>query len=59
MSNSICVYLRLVTSAQIRTNPDDYIPYLANPDMPGADILMEPSAFCERYVEATGVEAGA
>jgi ubiquitin thioesterase protein OTUB1 len=58
VSNSIVVYLRLLTSAQIRTHPDEYVPYLANPDLPGSDELMPPRQFCEKFVEATGVEAG-
>ena len=55
VSNCIVVFLRLVTSARIRTDPDSYAPFLFNPET-GDDI--EPREFCERYVEAVGKEAG-
>jgi ubiquitin thioesterase protein OTUB1 len=49
------VYLRLLTSAHIRTDPESYEPFLFDPE------TAEPMAareFCERFVEATGKEAG-
>lgn len=55
VSNCVVVFLRLVTSARIRTDPNTYSPFLFNPET-GEDI--EPREFCERYVEAVGKEAG-
>ncbi|KAI0338334.1 cysteine proteinase [Trametopsis cervina] len=53
-SNCIVVFLRMLTSAVIRTDADSYAPFLVHPDT-GADIV--PHEFCERFVEATGKEA--
>lgn len=55
VSNCIVMYLRLLTSATIRIDPDSYAPFLFHPET-GDEIL--PQEFCERYVEATGKEAG-
>lgn len=55
MSNSVVVYLRLLTSAQIRADPDSYAPFLLHPDL---GIPLEPREFCENFVEAVGKEAG-
>jgi ubiquitin thioesterase protein OTUB1 len=55
VSNSIVVYLRLLTSAQIRSDPGYFAPFLFHPD------LGEPMGtreFCENFVEAVGKEAG-
>ena len=49
------MYLRLVTSAQIRTDPQSYADFLFHPETGAA---MEPRDFCERFVEASGKEAG-
>ncbi len=56
VSNSVVVYLRLLTSAQIRIDPDAYAPFLFHPELA---IPMEPREFCENFVEAVGKEAGA
>jgi ubiquitin thioesterase protein OTUB1 len=56
VSNSVVVYLRLLASAQIRNDPDEYAPFLFHPE------LGEPMGtreFCEHFVEAVGKEAGA
>lgn len=55
-SNCIVVFLRMFTSAVIRTSVEDYAPFLFHPET-GEDIA--PQDFCERFVEATGKEAGA
>ncbi|TDL26983.1 cysteine proteinase [Rickenella mellea] len=54
VSNYVVVFMRLLTSAQIRTDPETYAPFLFNPET-GEDI--PPREFCERYVEAVGKEA--
>ncbi|KAF4568356.1 hypothetical protein EYR40_010241 [Pleurotus pulmonarius] len=54
ISNSIVVYLRLLTSARIRTDPDEYAPFLFHPEI---GIQLEPREFCEAFVEAVGKEA--
>ncbi|KII84082.1 hypothetical protein PLICRDRAFT_118324 [Plicaturopsis crispa FD-325 SS-3] len=54
VSNSVVVFLRLLTSAQIRTDPDSYAPFLFHPEL---GIQMEPREFCESFVEAVGKEA--
>ncbi|KAF8591761.1 cysteine proteinase [Ramaria rubella] len=54
VSNSIVVFLRLLTSAQIRTDPENYEPFLFHQD------TLEPlpvREFCESSVEAVGREA--
>ncbi|TFK96967.1 peptidase C65 Otubain-domain-containing protein [Pterulicium gracile] len=53
-SNYVVVYLRLLTSAQIRADPDTYSPFLFHPE---AGVELEPREFCEAFVEATGREA--
>jgi len=54
VSNSIVVYLRLLTSAQIRSDPDNFTPFLFHPDL---GELMTTRDFCENFVEAVGKEA--
>ena len=56
VSNSIVVYLRLLTSAQIRTDPESYDAFLFDPEL---GEQMGPREFCENFVEAMGKEAGA
>lgn len=56
MSNSIVVYLRLLTSARIRTDPESYDAFLFDPELGEP---MGPREFCEGFVEAMGKEAGA
>ena len=55
VSNCIVVFLRLLTSATIRTDTLSYAPFLFNPET-GSEIA--PQEFCERFVEACGKEAG-
>ena len=55
VSNSVVVYLRLLTSAQIRADPDAFAPFLFHPEL---GIQMEPREFCENFVESVGKEAG-
>ncbi|PAV15687.1 cysteine ase [Pyrrhoderma noxium] len=54
VSNCIVVFLRLLTSAAIRTDPDTYAPFLFHPES-GLEVL--PQEYCERFVEAIQVEA--
>jgi len=54
VSNSIVVFLRLLTSAQIRIKPDDYAPFLFHPE---SEEPMDTQGFCENFVEAVGKEA--
>ena len=50
------MYLRFLTSAQIRLAQAEFEPYLFHPEI---GIPMEARDFCETFVEATGKEAGA
>jgi len=50
VSNSVVLYFRLLTSAQIRADPDSYEPFLF-------DFQMKPVEFCETLVEPMGVDA--
>lgn len=54
-SNYVVVYLRLLTSAQIRYDPESYEPFLFNPE---TGEQMTTVDFCNSQVEATGKEAG-
>ncbi|KAH9922178.1 cysteine proteinase [Fomitopsis serialis] len=54
VSNSIVVYLRLLTSAQVRADPDTYSAFLFHPEIGEP---MEVRDFCETFVEAVGKEA--
>ncbi|KAL5478881.1 hypothetical protein ACEPAI_2158 [Sanghuangporus weigelae] len=54
VSNCIVVFLRLLTSAVIRTDPDSYAPFLFHPE---TSVQVQPQEFCERFVEACGKEA--
>jgi ubiquitin thioesterase protein OTUB1 len=49
------VYLRLLTSAQIRTDPQAYADFLFHPE---TGLPLDPREFCERFVDAPGKEAG-
>ncbi|KAG7087579.1 hypothetical protein E1B28_013533 [Marasmius oreades] len=53
-SNSIVMYLRMLTSAQLRLDPDLYSPFLIHSE---TGEPMEVREFCEHFVEATGKEA--
>lgn len=55
VSNSIVVYLRLLTSAQIRSDPENFAPFLFHPELGEP---MDTREFCENFVEAVGKEAG-
>ncbi|KAJ1300728.1 hypothetical protein OPQ81_002372 [Rhizoctonia solani] len=55
ISNSIVVFLRLLTSAYIRVSPeDDFTPFLIHPD---TGEIIDVRTFVETFVEATGREA--
>ncbi|KAA1466805.1 cysteine proteinase [Dentipellis sp. KUC8613] len=54
VSNYVVVFLRLLASAQIRTDPESYAPFLFHPDLGES---MTPREFCESFVEAVGKEA--
>lgn len=49
------MYMRYLTSAEIRLNPDLYTPYLFNPDSDGP---IDAVQFCIEQVESMGKEAG-
>lgn len=51
VSNLIVYYFRMLTSAQIRANPDDYEPFLL-------DYQINLNEFCENCIENPGAEAG-
>jgi ubiquitin thioesterase protein OTUB1 len=51
VSNSVVFFLRLLTSAQIRADPESYTPYLL-------DFQMELGEFCDTLVETMGEDAG-
>lgn len=53
-SNSIVVALRLMTGAHIRTNPDDFAPFLFSPSTLEP---ISPERFCREEVEPCGNEA--
>ena len=55
VSNSIVVFFRLLTSAWIRLNEDDFAAFLFDPESTGPLSVRQ---FCESQVEATGKEAG-
>ncbi|KAJ3729179.1 cysteine proteinase [Lentinula guzmanii] len=48
------VYLRMLTSAQIRLDPDNFAPFLFHPELGEP---MEIREFCEHFVDAAGKEA--
>ncbi|KAI0316959.1 cysteine proteinase [Amylostereum chailletii] len=54
VSNYIVVFLRLLTSAQIRMDPDAFEPFLFHPEI---GEQMKTRDFCEMFVEAVGREA--
>ncbi len=55
VSNSVVVFFRLLTSAWIRLNEDDFAAFLFDPESTGPLSVRQ---FCETQVEATGREAG-
>jgi len=54
MSNYLVTFLRMITSAQIRGNPNDFEPFLMHPD---TGEKMGSKEFCESLVEVLGKEA--
>ncbi|KDQ16564.1 hypothetical protein BOTBODRAFT_54008 [Botryobasidium botryosum FD-172 SS1] len=52
--NSIVIFLRLLISSYIRLHPDDFEPFLFNPD---TGDMVDIKRFCEGWVEAVGREA--
>jgi len=54
VSNSIVIYLRFVTSAQIRLNREQYEGFLVHPDTKD---IMDVDSFCANVVQAMGHEA--
>lgn len=54
-SNYIVMFMRMLTSAEIRGNPDEYEPFVIHPDL-GEKIGVK--KFCETVVEVLGKEAG-
>jgi len=55
VSNYLVTFLRMITSAQIRGNPNDFEPFLMHPD---TGEKMGSKEFCESLVEVLGKEAG-
>lgn len=55
VSNYLAMFMRMVTSAQIRSDPDEYGPFLTHPDTGEKMAVQE---FCETFVEVLGKEAG-
>ena len=49
VSNSVVLFFRLLTSAQIRADPESYEPFLL-------DFQMDLVEFCESWVETMGVD---
>jgi ubiquitin thioesterase protein OTUB1 len=47
--------MRMITSAQIRGNPNDFEPFLSHPD---TGEKLGTKEFCETLVEVLGKEAG-
>ncbi|KAI0668900.1 peptidase C65 Otubain-domain-containing protein [Trametes maxima] len=54
VSNSVVMYLRMLTSAQIKGEADEFAPFLFNPETTEP---MDPESFCNNFVEAFGKEA--
>ncbi|PPQ73204.1 hypothetical protein CVT24_010023 [Panaeolus cyanescens] len=53
-SNAIVIYLRFVTSAHIRMNPDQYEGFVVHPDTREP---MDVDSYCANFVQAMGKEA--
>ncbi|KAF8258163.1 peptidase C65 Otubain-domain-containing protein [Lactarius quietus] len=54
LSNYMVMFLRMLTSAQIRGNPEEYEPFVMHPDL---GEKMGVKEFCEAVVEVLGREA--
>jgi len=55
VSSYLVTFMRMITSAQIRSNPDEYEAFLTHPD---TDETIGVTEFCESVVEVLGKEAG-
>jgi ubiquitin thioesterase protein OTUB1 len=55
VSNYLVTFMRMITSAQIRGNPDEYEAFLTHPD---TGETIDVTEFCETVVEVLGKEAG-
>ena len=55
VSNYMVMFMRMLTSAQIRGNPEEYEPFVIHPDL---GEKMGVKEFCEAVVEVLGREAG-
>jgi Peptidase C65 Otubain len=55
VSNYLVMFMRMVTSAQIRREPDEFEPFLTHPD---TGEKMPVREFCETFVEVLGKETG-
>jgi ubiquitin thioesterase protein OTUB1 len=55
VSNYLVTFMRMITSAQIRSKPEEYEPFLTHPD---TGEQMGVKEFCETFVEVLGKEAG-
>jgi hypothetical protein len=55
VSNYLVTFMRMITSAQIRSKPEEYEPFLTHPD---TGEQMGAKEFCETFVEVLGKEAG-
>jgi Peptidase C65 Otubain len=49
------MFMRMLTSAEIRSDPEEYDPFLSHPD---TGEKMPVREFCETFVEVLGKEAG-
>ncbi|KAF5332050.1 hypothetical protein D9758_016562 [Tetrapyrgos nigripes] len=54
VSNSIVMYMRLLTSSHLRSHAPSYEPFLFHPE---TGLQLDVREFCEGWVEATGREA--
>lgn len=54
VSNSVVVYLRLLASAQIQADAENYEPFLLHPELGEP---LKAKDFCSQFVEAIGKEA--
>ncbi|KAI9461938.1 cysteine proteinase [Lactarius psammicola] len=54
LSNYMVMFMRMLTSAEIRSNPEEYEPFLIHPDLGEKMGVRE---FCEAVVEVLGREA--
>lgn len=55
VSNSIVSYVRLLASAELRANPDQYAAFIVHPETQESMPIKD---FCEHFVDGLGKEAG-